>query len=113
MQNFRALGAPPPDPVPPAAGSFAPDPQPPAAGGFALRPSKQPPIANFWLRACLGVPFGVSWGWYLHTMSKYFSVKYLLISRKLAPKIKRLKKKIFGWVHMGGIRGIRGWPQTM
>ena len=25
MQNFRALGAPPPDPVPPAAGGIAPD----------------------------------------------------------------------------------------
>ena len=40
MQNFRALGAPPPDP------------QIPAAGGFAPRPSQQPPIANFWPRAC-------------------------------------------------------------
>ena len=38
MQNFRALGAPPPDPVPPAAGAFPPSPQPPAAGGFAPRP---------------------------------------------------------------------------
>ena len=33
-------GAPPPTPVPQA------------AGGFAPRPPKQPPIANFWLRAC-------------------------------------------------------------
>ena len=31
MQNFRALGA------------FPPNPQPPAAGGFAPRPPKQPP----------------------------------------------------------------------
>ena len=38
MQNFRALGA--------------QTPVPPAAGGFAPRPPKQPPIANFWLRAC-------------------------------------------------------------
>ena len=44
--NFRVLGA-------PAAGGFAPNPQPPAAGGFAPRPPQQPPIANFWLRACL------------------------------------------------------------
>ena len=43
MQNFRALGASPPDPH-----------WPPAAGGSAPRPPKQPPpIANFWLRACV------------------------------------------------------------
>ena len=36
MQNFRALGAPPPDPVPPAAGVFVP--KPPASGGWELRP---------------------------------------------------------------------------
>ena len=47
MQNLRALGAPPPDPVPPA------NPQPPAAGGFPPRPPKQPPIADFWLRASI------------------------------------------------------------
>ena len=42
MQNFRALGAPPPDPHwPQAAGSSSPDPQ------------TAPPIANFWLRAWL------------------------------------------------------------
>ena len=35
MQNFRALGAPPPDPVLPAAGGFAP--KPPASGDFTLR----------------------------------------------------------------------------
>ena len=40
MQNFRALGAPPPDPVPPAAGGFAP--KPPATGSWGLRP--QTPI---------------------------------------------------------------------
>ena len=42
MQNFRALGAPPPDPR--------------ASGGWGLRlqtPQTAPPIANFWLRACL------------------------------------------------------------
>ena len=68
MQNFRALGAPPPDPVPPAAGGFAPNPQPPAAGDLAPEPplasggwglrsqtpqTAPPPIANFWLRACV------------------------------------------------------------
>ena len=54
MQNFRALGAPPPDPL--ASGGWGlcpqtqlpeaspPDPRwPPAAGGEAPRPSKQPP----------------------------------------------------------------------
>ena len=65
MQNFRVLGAPPPDPVPPAAGGFAP--KPPASGSWGLRPQtpiglrrlgapppdppNSPPIANFWLRA--------------------------------------------------------------
>ena len=43
MQKFRALGAPPPDTVPPAAGALPTNPQPPAAGGFAPRPPKQPP----------------------------------------------------------------------
>ena len=41
MQNFRALGAPPPHPR--------------AFGGWGLRPQtpkSAPPIANFWLRAC-------------------------------------------------------------
>ena len=37
MQNFQALGAPPPDPVPPTAGGFAPTP-PIASGGWELRP---------------------------------------------------------------------------
>ena len=38
MQNFRALGALPPDPVPPAAGGSPPDPHwPPVAGGSAPR----------------------------------------------------------------------------
>ena len=64
MQNFPALGAPPPDPrasggwglcppQPPAAGGFAPRP-PLASGGWGLRPQTPqtaPPIANFWLRA--------------------------------------------------------------
>ena len=67
MQNFRALGAPPSDPVPPAAGGFSP--KPPASGSWGLRPqtpiglrrlgapppdpSNSPPIANFWLRGLL------------------------------------------------------------
>ena len=37
MQNFQALGAPPPDPVSPAAGGFAPRP-PIASDGWGLRP---------------------------------------------------------------------------
>ena len=61
MQNFRAppclrrLGALPPNPQPPAAGGFAPRP-PLASGSWGLRPQippNSPPIANFWLRACL------------------------------------------------------------
>ena len=69
MQNFRALGAPPPDPrasrgwglCPQTSslrrlGASPPDPHwPPAAGGSATRPPKQPPISNFWLRACANV----------------------------------------------------------
>ena len=56
MQNFRALGAPPPDPMPPAAGGFAPK-SPLASGGWELRapdPPNSPPIANFGLRAWSG-----------------------------------------------------------
>ena len=61
MQNFRALGAPPPDsrasggwglcPQTPSLrqlGASPPDPHwPPAAGGSALRPPKQPPHCEF------------------------------------------------------------------
>ena len=36
MQNFRRLGAPPPNPVPPEAGGSAP--KPPDSGGWGLRP---------------------------------------------------------------------------
>ena len=53
MQNFRVLGAPPPDPLPPAAGGFTPRP-PLASSGWGLRPhtpKTAPAIANFWLRA--------------------------------------------------------------
>ena len=67
MQNFRALGAPPPDPrasggwgyasKPPASGGWGLRPRPPlASGGWGLRPQTPktaPPIANFWLRAWL------------------------------------------------------------
>ena len=65
--SLRRLGALPPNPQPPAAGGFAP--KPPASGGWGLRPQtpiglrrlgapppdpqNSPPIANFWLRACL------------------------------------------------------------
>ena len=47
MQNFRALGAPPPEPRASGAGALPPNPQPPAAGGFAPRPPKQPPHCEF------------------------------------------------------------------
>ena len=66
MQNFLVLWALPPDPrasggwglCPQAPrlqrlGASPPDPHwPPASGGSALRLPKQPPIANFRLRAC-------------------------------------------------------------
>ena len=76
MQNFRALGAPPPDPR--ASGGFAP--KPPASGGWGLRPQTPiglrrlgapppdpqtaPIIANFWLLAWL---FDVDFGYVLRT----------------------------------------------
>ena len=67
MQNFRALGAPPPDPrasdgwgLRPQTpslrqlGASPPDPHwPPAAGAPPPNPRNSPPIANFWLRACV------------------------------------------------------------
>ena len=63
MQNFRALGAPPPHPR--ASGGWGFAPKPPAPIGLRrLRappqdPKNSPPIANFWLRACIsGVVFG-------------------------------------------------------
>ena len=46
--NFRALGALPPDPVPPAAGGSAP--KPPASSGWEIRPetpNTQPPHCKF------------------------------------------------------------------
>ena len=49
MQNFRALGAPPSDPVPLKAGGFAPRP-PLASGGWGLRlqtPQTAPPHCEF------------------------------------------------------------------
>ena len=50
MQNFRALGAPPPDAR--AFGGWGYAPKPPASGGWGSAPDPQnsPPIANFWLR---------------------------------------------------------------
>ena len=58
MQNFRALGAPPPDP--PASGGWGLRPQTPVSGGWGLRPQtpigyfpqNSSPIADFELRAC-------------------------------------------------------------
>ena len=44
MQNFRALGALPPDPQPPAAGASPPNTHwPPAAGGSATTPPTHSP----------------------------------------------------------------------
>ena len=67
MQNFRALGAPPPDPR--ASGGWGLRPQTPASGSWGLSPQtpfglrrlgapppdpqNSPLIANFWLRAWL------------------------------------------------------------
>ena len=54
MQNFRAMGAPPPDHVPPAAGALPPTPVGLQRLGAPLPdPQISPPIANFWLRAWL------------------------------------------------------------
>ena len=72
MQNFRALGALPPDPrvsggwelcpqtpQPPAAGGFAPRPSLASGGwGFAPRPPKQPPHCEFLAtRLCRGTSY--------------------------------------------------------
>ena len=53
MQNFRALGASPPDPRASGCWGFAP--KPTASSGWELRPQTlltAPLIANFWLRVC-------------------------------------------------------------
>ena len=64
--KFSSMGAPPPDSRASGGWGFCPqtpslrrlmasppDPHwPPADGGSAPRPPNQPPIANFWLRAC-------------------------------------------------------------
>jgi len=66
-KSYRALGAPPPDPLLPAYGGFAPSPLasgvlrlppdpywPSMAGGSASRPSQKlpfPSMTNFWLHA--------------------------------------------------------------
>ena len=51
-------------------------------------------------------------GWYPQTMSKYFSLKYLLISKKNGTLGYMVKKICFWGVHLGGSPG--GWyPQIM
>ena len=58
MQNFRALGAPPPGPR--ASGGWGLCPRTPSLRRLGASPPdphclsspKQPPIADFWLRAC-------------------------------------------------------------
>ena len=51
-------------------------------------------------------------GWHPQTMSKYFSVKYLLISKQTGTLSRAIEKIDFWWVHLGGPQG--GWhPQTM
>ena len=88
MQNFRALGAPPPDPRASGGwGTLPPNPQPPAAGGFAPRPplasggwglrpqtpQTAPPIANFWLRACMQefMLKQSNYFWFMHDVDAY------------------------------------------
>ena len=54
MQNFRALGAPPPEHR--ASGGWGLCPQTPSLrqlGASPPDPPNSPPIANFWLRACI------------------------------------------------------------
>ena len=51
--HFSELALP-PHPQPSATGGFAPDPHwPPAAGAPPPDPQISPPIANFWIHACL------------------------------------------------------------
>ena len=49
---------------------------------------------KFW-----GVPGGG--GWYPQTMSKYFSVKYLLISKKTGTLVQTVQKIHFWGVYLG------------
>ena len=54
MQNFQALRAPPPDPR--ASGGWELSPQTSSGSPIGLRGlGAQPPVANFWLRACIDV----------------------------------------------------------
>ena len=55
IKIFRVLGDPPLHPMPPVAGGLAPDPN--CLRWLGIRPqipaTSPPPIADFWLRACL------------------------------------------------------------
>ena len=91
MQSFQALGAPPPDPVPPAAGGFAPrtpasgswglcpSPHwPSAAGGSASRPKNQPPPHCEFLAMRLVPFFDEDFFFGLHLNSGEKSVPFLV-----------------------------------
>ena len=71
------LGAPPPEPVPTRSWEFFPlELQPPAGRSFP----PTPPITY----AVQEIDFlGVATGWYPQTMSKYLSLKYLHIYKKI------------------------------
>ena len=59
----------------------------------------------------LGGPLGGSrGGWHPQTMSKYLSVKYLLISKQTGTQVELFKKLIFGGP-FGGVPGEGGTPK--
>ena len=79
MQNFRAPGAPPPDPR--ASGGWGLYPQNPRLrqlGAPPPDPQTAPPIANFWLRACTCPPV-------YHTLRRLHTVP--LIAERQAGKL--------------------------
>ena len=84
---LRRLGALPPNPQPPAAGGFAPRP-PLASGGWGLcpqTPKTAPPIANFWLRAWLGMSkILTSW---IETLLRHRTVQVELYGDKVKREV--------------------------
>ena len=75
MQNFRALGASPPDPR--------------ASGGWGFcpqTPQTAPPIANFWLRACTPMQHAlgkVSNALYFKNFKLIFLLLFIVLSKWL------------------------------
>ena len=88
MQNFRALGAPPPDPR--ASGGWGLCPQTPSLrqlGASPPDPPNSPPIANFWLRACANVCIFTQVGWIECYYSFLASLSVTLLLRDVPKQV--------------------------